>query len=137
MAKLKEYEIEPSKICFEITETAAITNYTQAVKFIEHMKRLGFCFALDDFGTGVCSYAYLKNFSINYLKIDGNFVSGLHDDPMNRAIIESIVHIAKVMQVHTIAEWVEDEIIMEEVKKLGVNYIQGYHVGRPEPVPEK
>ncbi len=132
---LKRYDLSPEVICFEITETSAITNFTQAVKFIEQMKRLGFCFALDDFGTGVCSYAYLKKLPVNYLKIDGHFVSGLLDDPMNRAIIESIVHIAKVMQVHTIAEWVEDEKILNELKTLGVNYIQGYHVGSPSPIP--
>ena len=132
---LKRYDLSPEVICFEITETAAITNFTQAVKFIEQMKRLGFCFALDDFGTGVCSFAYLTKLPVNYLKIDGHFVSGLMDDSMNRAIIESIVHIAKVMQVHTIAEWVEDEKILNELKTLGVNYIQRYHVGTASPVP--
>ncbi len=132
---LKKYEISPQVVCFEITETATITNYTQAVKFIENMKRRGFCFALDDFGTGVCSYAYLKSLPVNYLKIDGQFVSGLLDEPMNKAIIESIVHIAKVMHIQTIAEWVENETILTELDKLGVNYIQGNHIGYPEALP--
>ncbi len=132
---LTKYEISPHVVCFEITETATITNYTQAVKFIENMKRRGFCFALDDFGTGVCSYAYLKSLPVNYLKIDGQFVSGLLEEPMNKAIIESIVHIAKVMQIQTIAEWVENETILDELKTLGVNYIQGNHIGYPEALP--
>ncbi len=133
---LEKYEINPKNICFEITETAAITNYAQAVQFIENMKQKGFCFALDDFGTGLCSYAYLRSLPVNYLKIDGRFVSGMKDDPMNKAIIESIVHIANVMQVHTIAEWVEDSNILDELILLGVNYVQGYHIGHPEPLPK-
>jgi len=132
---LAKYDISPLVVCFEITETAAITNYTQAVNFIERMKHHGFCFALDDFGTGVCSYAYLKSLPVNYLKIDGQFVSGLLDDPLNKAIIESIVHVAKVMKIQTIAEWVENEAIRNELERLGVNYIQGNYIGYPEALP--
>lgn len=134
---LLNYNISPQSICFEIIETAAITNFSQAIKFIESMKCKGFCFALDDFGTGLCSYAYLKSLLVNYLKIDGRFVSGLMDDPMNKAIIESIVHIAKVMQVNTIAEWVENEEILNELNVMGVNYVQGYHIGMPKPLNDK
>ena len=131
-----KYDIHPQTICFEITETAAITNFAQAITFIENMRKKGFCFALDDFGTGLCSYAYLRSLPVNYLKIDGRFIVGLHDDPMNKAIIESIVHIAGVMQVHTIAEWVEDKKVLNELKKLKVDYVQGYEIGHPELVPE-
>ena len=132
---IEKYNISPQTICFEITETAAIKNFSQAIKFIENMKQKGFRFALDDFGTGLCSYAYLRNLPINYLKIDGRFVRGLIGDSMNRAIIESIVHIAKVMQVYTIAEWVEDENVYLELKDMGVDFVQGYHIGIPEEVP--
>ncbi|MEE8379462.1 MAG: EAL domain-containing protein, partial [Gammaproteobacteria bacterium] len=131
-----EYDINPQTICFEITETAAITNFAQAITFIEHMKKEGFSFSLDDFGTGLCSYAYLKSLPVNYLKIDGHFISGINNDPMNRAIIESIVHISKVMKIETIAEWVDDKSILDELTLLGVDYVQGYHIGLPEPVPE-
>ncbi len=130
-----KYGINPETICFEITETAAITNFAQAVALIENMKKAGFLFALDDFGTGLCSYAYLRSLPVSYLKIDGRFISGLNYDVMNRAIIESIVHISEVMKVETIAEWVEDENILKELTLLGVNYVQGYHIGSPEPVP--
>ena len=99
------------------------------------MKRLGVCFALDDFGTGVCSYAYLRNLPVNYLKIDGHFVNGIFNDPMNKAIIESIVHIANVMQVQTVAEWVESEKALNELEILGVNFVQGYEIGIPEQLP--
>jgi diguanylate cyclase (GGDEF)-like protein len=131
-----KYEICPKTICFEITETAAITNFSQAVKFIEEMKQKGFSFALDDFGTGLCSYAYLRSLPVSYLKIDGRFISGIHDDPMNKAIIESIVHIAKVLQIQTIAEWVEDEDILNKLKKLNVDYVQGFGIDMVEPLPK-
>ncbi len=131
---LEKYKIDPCTVCFEITETAAISNYTQAIKFIEGMKLKGFRFSLDDFGTGLCSYAYLRSLPVDYLKIDGRFTCGLLDDPMNRAIIESIVHIAKVMNVQTIAEWVEEERIASELKKMDVDFIQGYYIGVPEKI---
>ncbi len=133
---IDRYDISPNTICFEITETAAITNFSQAIKFIERMKKKGFRFALDDFGTGLCSYAYLRNLPVDYLKIDGRFISGLIDDPMNRAIIESIVHIARVMKIYTIAEWVEDGKILDELRKMGVDYAQGYYIGLPEKAPD-
>lgn len=133
-AMIKQYDMSPNAVCFEITETAAISSFSQAIKFIEIMKRKGFSFALDDFGTGLCSYAYLKSLPVDYLKIDGRFVSGLEDDPMNKVIIESIVKIAKVMKVHTIAEWVDSEYIEDQIKLMGVDYLQGYHIGMPAPV---
>lgn len=133
---LAQYDISPKAVCFEITETAAISSFSQAIKFIETMKRKGFCFALDDFGTGLCSYAYLKSLPVDYLKIDGRFVSGLNDDPMNKVIIESIVKIANVMKVETIAEWVDSDQIETLIKEMGVNYLQGYHIGMPAPVDE-
>jgi diguanylate cyclase (GGDEF)-like protein len=132
----KKYDICPKTICFEITETAAITNFSQAVIFLESMKLKGFSFALDDFGTGLCSYAYLRSLPVSYLKIDGRFISGLHNDPMDKAIIESIVHIANVLQIHTIAEWVEDEKILNELKIMNVNYAQGSGIDMVEQVPE-
>ena len=128
---IKKFNISPQWVCFEITETAAITNYSHARVFVDRMRRLGFSFALDDFGTGVCSYTYLKNLPVNYLKIDGNFVCELLNDPMNTAIVESIVHIAKAMDLKTIAEWVEDDEVCDELKRIGVNYVQGYHIGLP------
>ena len=129
-----QYDMSPNSVCFEITETAAISSFSQAIKFIEIMKRIGFCFALDDFGTGLCSYAYLKSLPVDYLKIDGRFVSGLADDPMNKVIIESIVKIAKVMKVHTIAEWVDSDEVKDQIHQMGVDYMQGYHIGMPAPV---
>ncbi|MBF0265690.1 MAG: EAL domain-containing protein [Gammaproteobacteria bacterium] len=134
--KLSEYNINPYIICFEITETSAISNFTQALNFINSMKKIGCCFALDDFGTGVCSYAYLKNIPVNYLKIDGNFIKELSNEEMNKAIIESMVNIAGILQISTIAEWVEDKNQLDILKQLGVDLIQGYYIGKPEPLPE-
>lgn len=129
---LEKYAIKPSQICFEITETAAITHIKLAKKLIRNLKQLGFSFALDDFGTGLSSYAYLKDLPVDYLKIDGNFVKGLDNNAANLAIVESINQIGHSMGIQTIAEWVESESACEELKRIGVDYVQGYWIERPQ-----
>jgi len=119
------------KICFEITETAAITNLSKAIKFISTMKGFGCLFALDDFGSGLSSFAYLKNLPVDYLKIDGMFVKNIVDDPIDHAMVKSINDIGHVMGMQTIAEFVENENIKNMLKEIGVNYAQGYGIGKP------
>ncbi len=121
-------------ICFEITETVAISNITKATRFINELKNYGCQFALDDFGSGLSSFAYLKNLPVNYLKIDGSFVKDIAFDEIDRAMVSSINQVGKVMQLHTIAECVENEKTLEILTEIGVDYVQGYHIGRPEPV---
>jgi len=125
------YHIPPSLIGFEITETVAITHLNQAVRFITELKELGCQFALDDFGSGMSSFTYLKQLPIDYLKIDGAFIKSLIEDRMNRVMVESIQRIAQVMGLKTIAESIENEEILAEVKALGINYAQGYGIHKP------
>ena len=128
------YHIAPEKICFEITETAAINNLHKAAKFINEIKELGCSFALDDFGSGMSSLNYLKNLPIDYLKIDGNFVKNIVNDPVDRATVECFNRIGEVMNIQTIAEFVENDAIIAQLKEIGVNYAQGYGIERPAPL---
>ncbi len=136
MAKLKEYKIQPNKICFEITETAAIANLNQATAFVQKLKDLGCYFALDDFGAGLSSFAYLKTLSVDYLKIDGMFVKDIHNDNVSRAMVNAINDMGHVLGKQTIAEYVENEHILSVLKEIGVDYAQGFHSGKPIPLQE-
>ena len=131
----EEYAIPSSCISFEITETAAISNLSQAQLFIRELKQLGCKFALDDFGSGLSSFAYLKSLPVDYLKIDGAFVKDMVKDPIDRAMVESIHNIGSVMKLKTIAEFVEDDDILNALKEVGVNFAQGYGIARPKPLP--
>ncbi|MEO6365307.1 MAG: EAL domain-containing protein [Luteimonas sp.] len=131
--KVDEHGIPPGWICFEITETAAIANLADAVHLIDELKGIGIRFALDDFGSGMSSFAYLKHLPVDFLKIDGSFVRDIAKDPVDRAMVASINEIGHVMGLCTIAEFVEDDDILEELKKIGVDYAQGYGLSRPAP----
>ena len=133
-AQLRQHEIPPQNIGFEITETAAIANLEQATRFIQEIKQLGCSFALDDFGSGMSSFGYLKNLPVDYLKIDGNFVKDIVNDPATRAIVESINHIGHVMGLSTIAESVETRELLRVLNHIGVDYVQGYGIDRPSPI---
>ena len=126
--------IDGSKICFEITETAAIANFSQASRFIQALKELGCKFALDDFGTGLSSFGYLKHFPVDFLKIDGSFVKGVLHDPIDREMVRSINEIGHLTGKQTIAEWAENAEIIEVLRGLGVDYAQGYGVSQPQKV---
>jgi diguanylate cyclase (GGDEF)-like protein/PAS domain S-box-containing protein len=131
--KFKKSNIPPEKICFEITETAAISNMSMAKTFISEMKALGCQFSLDDFGSGLSSFGYLKNMDVDYLKIDGMFVKDIADDPIDHAMVKSINEIGQVMGMETIAEFVENDVVKGMLKEIGVNYVQGFGIGKPQP----
>ncbi|MEO1896878.1 MAG: EAL domain-containing protein [Cycloclasticus sp.] len=126
--------IDPAQICFEITETAAVTNLTAANNLITELKGMGCQFALDDFGSGLSSFGYLKNFAVDYLKIDGSFVKDLIDDPIDAAMVKSINEIGQIMGKKTVAEFVENQAIADKLTEMGVNYAQGYHFSIPSPL---
>jgi len=126
--------IEPSKICFEVTETAAIKNLLAASEFIEILKEEGCLFALDDFGSGMSSFGYLKQLQIDFLKIDGLFVKDIISDPIDEAMVRSINEVGHTMGLKTIAEYVENEKVLNKIKELGVDFAQGYGIAKPQPL---
>ncbi len=126
--------LDATKICFEITETAAIASFSQANRFIQALKELGCKFALDDFGTGLSSFGYLKHFPVDFLKIDGSFVKEILHDPIDREMVRSINEIGHLTGKQTIAEFAENLEIIEMLRSLGVDYAQGYGVSQPQRV---
>lgn len=132
VAELAAAEIPAHKICFEVTETAAVANLSQAATFMRRLRRHGCRFALDDFGSGMSSFAYLKNLPVDFLKIDGNFVRDLVRDPIDRAMVAAINQVGHVMGIRTIAEFVEDDEILEQLQHIGVDYAQGYGIAAPQ-----
>jgi EAL domain-containing protein (putative c-di-GMP-specific phosphodiesterase class I) len=126
--------IDPACLVFEITETAAISNFEEAKAFASRLHGCGCRFALDDFGAGFGSFFYLKSFPFDYLKIDGDFIRGLSTSPMNQLVVSAIVSIAKGMGKQTIAEFVADDDTLRLLRTLGVDHAQGYHIARPQPV---
>ncbi|HYH45891.1 MAG TPA: PAS domain S-box protein [Thermoanaerobaculia bacterium] len=132
--ELEAAAIPPGRLCFEITETAAVGNLARATRFISVLKSLGCRFVLDDFGSGLSSFAYLKNLRVDFLKIDGEFVRDMTASSVQRALVESINQIGHVMGIRTIAEAVEDGETLEMLRQIGVDYAQGYAVAAPEPL---
>lgn len=131
-SELKTHSFDPTKICFEITETVAIEQMQKAISFIKQIKKIGCRFALDDFGSGMASFAYLKYFPVDFIKIDGSFVHDMTRNPLSREIVASIHKIARVMQISTIAEHAEDQETLDSLQAIGIDYVQGYIIARPE-----
>ncbi|MEM7564249.1 MAG: EAL domain-containing protein [Pseudomonadota bacterium] len=132
--ELGNKQISAHQICFEITETAAISNFHIANQFIKRLRATGCKFALDDFGSGLSSFAYLKDLPVDLLKIDGSFVQDCDTNPTNLALVRSIHDIGRVMGKQTVAEFVENKSIFNELQKIGVDYAQGYGISKPEPL---
>lgn len=132
--QFQRYKIPTEKICFEITETIAVTNLSSTLKFIEEFQSIGCSFSLDDFGSGFSSYGYLKNLPVDYLKIDGAFVKDMESSEIDCAMVESINRIGHVMGKKTIAEFVENDQISVMLQKIGVDYAQGYGISKPFPI---
>ncbi len=126
--------LDASKICFEITETAAVASFSQANRFIQALKELGCKFALDDFGRGLSSFGYLKHFPVDFLKIDGSFVREILRDPIDREMVRSINEIGHLTGKQTVAEFAENAEIIQMLTSLGVDYAQGYGVAQPQRV---
>ena len=134
MGEAQSFAIDPHTICFEITETAAISQLANAIAFITQLKSHGFRFSLDDFGSGVSSFGYLKQLPVDFLKIDGGFVKNMIKDKVDCAMVESINQIGHIMGLKTIAEFVENTEILEKLKTMGVDHGQGYGIAKPTPL---
>ncbi len=132
-SQFEAYSVKGSQICFEITETAAVSHFRNAREFISELKALGCSFALDDFGSGLSSFAYLKDLAVDYLKIDGAFIQNIVKDNVDRALVNAIKDVGHVMLIDTVAEHVENQEIMDIVAAVGIDYAQGSFIGIPKP----
>lgn len=134
--QLKTHRVAPELVCFEITETAAVGNFDVAVQMMHGLRELGCRFALDDFGAGMSSFTYLKRLPVDYVKIDGAFVKDMSKDAVDFAMVEAIHNIAHRMGLRTVAEFVQNDTTIEMLRGLGVDYVQGWGVGKPCPLSE-
>ncbi|MEO7493316.1 MAG: EAL domain-containing protein [Massilia sp.] len=132
--QFSDFQIDPARICFEITETAIIAHLTKAQEFMARLRALGCRFSLDDFGSGLSSFAYLRSLPVDYLKIDGVFVRDIATNEINRAMVKAINEVGHVMGIATVAEYVEDQATFDIVRELGIDYAQGHAVGQPRPL---
>ena len=124
-------DVDPEMLCFESTETVAVANMQRAQAFMHALKRMGCRFSLDDFGTGLSSFAYLKLFPVDTLKIDGSFVRDLATNKVSQSVVAAISEVARVMELETVAEFVQDEDSLELLRDLGIHWGQGYLLGEP------
>jgi len=133
-ARLERSGVAPRRICFELTETAAIANMARAVRFMTVLRERGCRFLLDDFGTGLSSFGYLKNLPVDLIKIDGGFVRNILNNPADNAMVGAINSIGQVMGLRTVAEFVEEDPVREMLARMGVDYGQGFSIARPESI---
>jgi PAS domain S-box-containing protein len=131
---LDRYRVDPAQLTFEITETALIGNLSEARRFADRVRDLGCGLALDDFGSGYASFRYLRLFPIDLVKIDGEYVVDLVDNPQDQVLVRALVQVCQAYGIHTVAEFVQDEATLRMLRELGVDYVQGYLIGRPSPV---
>jgi diguanylate cyclase (GGDEF)-like protein len=129
--ELKSSGVPAASLCFEVTESAAVSNRIKAQAFIDTLRKHGCRFSLDDFGAGLSSFAYLKNFKVDTLKIDGSFVRDITDNRISESMVAAITQVAKVMELETVAEYVESKKIKTLIEKLGVDFAQGHAIGKP------
>jgi EAL domain-containing protein (putative c-di-GMP-specific phosphodiesterase class I) len=132
---MNKYDVSSQHFCFEITETAAIQNLSYASRFIGQLKDVGFTFSLDDFGSGFSSFNYLKNLSVDYLKIDGSIVQNIDESLVNYTMVESINAMGHVIGLKTVGEFARNQAIVDRLRKIGVDYAQGYALSEPKPLP--
>ena len=121
-------------LCFEITETAAVTSLSQVTYFMRELKARGCKFSLDDFGSGLSSFMYLKTLPVDFLKIDGQFIGNIARDPVDRSMVEAISKVGRALGIATVAECVESDEVLAELGRIGVDYAQGYFVAAPLPI---
>jgi len=134
ISELKKQKLPHGAICFEITETAAISNLSRVIHFMQALKKLGCKFSLDDFGSGLSSFTYLKNLPVDYLKIDGQFIRNVAEDSVDESMVRAINQVGQAMGIETIAERVETKEVLDKLSELGIEFAQGYYIARPTSV---
>ena len=134
IAELSARDLPAGAMCFEITETAAIANLANVVYFMRELKARGCHFALDDFGSGLSSFMYLKTLPVDYLKIDGSFIHNLAGDSVNQAMVAAMIDLSRSLNFRVVAEQVEDQVSLDAVIAMGIDFVQGFVVGRPLPL---
>ena len=130
--EVNESGVDPARITFEITETAACEQLNNAIEFIQKIRQLGCRISLDDFGVGFSSFSYLKHLRADIIKIDGSFIRDIHNNNADQLFVKALVDVARGMGMRTIAEFVENEQVFQRVRNLGVDYVQGYYLGKPQ-----
>jgi EAL domain-containing protein (putative c-di-GMP-specific phosphodiesterase class I) len=134
IAELKKQKLPDGAICFEITETAAISNLSRVIHFMQTLKNLGCKFSLDDFGSGLSSFTYLKNLPVDFLKIDGHFIRNVAEDTVDESMVRAISQVGNAMGIATIAERVETKEVLDKLSELGIEFAQGFYIARPTSV---
>ena len=134
--ELRESKIPPANVCFEITETAAISNIDDAIALMDALRSIGCRFSLDDFGAGLSSFGYLKRLPVDYLKIDGSFIRDITTDDVSRSMVEAFCNIGKTMGLSIVAEFVSDSGAIALLRDIGVDFAQGFGIGKPAPIKE-
>ena len=129
---LRQYRVQPSRVCFEITETVAVRNLSKVVRFMERLRAAGCRIGLDDFGAGMSSFTYLKNLPLDIIKIDGSFVRDMLTDPVSHLMVRAVTDIGHRLGLEVVAEWVTDAQTVQALAELGVNRVQGFSLHCPE-----
>lgn len=129
---LEQYQVDPSRVCFEVTETVAVRNLSQVVRFMERLRAVGCAISLDDFGAGMSSFTYLKNLPLDFIKIDGSFIRDMQTDPVSYLMVKAVTDIGHRLGLEVVAEWVTDAETVQALAALGVNAVQGFSLHQPE-----
>jgi diguanylate cyclase (GGDEF)-like protein len=132
LERLQRYDVAPERVCFEITETAAVASMVRVIELIDTLRKVGCKFSLDDFGAGMASFGYLKNLPVDYVKIDGSFIRNIETDPISFSIVRAVTEIGHQLGLKVIAEWVADERALNILREVKVDYAQGFFVHKPE-----
>jgi len=136
IARLEKAEVPSHQVCFEITETAAIGNFDRAIYYMRRLHQAGAQLAIDDFGSGQASYSYLKSMPVDYIKIDGSFVRNIGTNVFDYSVVKAIHEMGRALGKRTIAEFVENEVALDKLRKIGVDFGQGFLLARPIPLEE-
>jgi EAL domain-containing protein (putative c-di-GMP-specific phosphodiesterase class I) len=131
---VKDTTVDPGCLCFEITETSAIRDFSSASGFLRKLQGMGCLIALDDFGSGLSSFNYLKQLPVDYLKIDGSFIRDLKHGSRDYTFVKAIHEVSQAIGIKTIAEWVETKEVMDSLLEIGIDFAQGYYIGKPAPI---